>query len=109
MTDSLADLIDDAGHTVIAQARDFAQQVVAPQAAEWQNARTYPREAIRQGCQAGLAEIELVKTAGGMGLGFAPKLRAFEAIAAQDFAFAFALINQHNAATRIARDMAGRG
>jgi alkylation response protein AidB-like acyl-CoA dehydrogenase len=108
MTDALKDLISDKGQAVIAQAKAFAQRVVEPNAAQWQNARTYPLEAIREACRAGLAEIELAKAHGGMELGFATKLRVFEAIAAIDFAFAFALINQHNAATRIARDMAGR-
>src|SRR6185312_6609688 len=109
MTDTLSDLIDAKGQDVIATAHDFAHRVVARQAAEWQDARTYPLEAVREACRAGLAEIELAKAYGGMELGFATKLRAFEAIAAHDFAFAFALINQHNATTRIARDMAGRG
>ncbi|MEO8558330.1 MAG: acyl-CoA dehydrogenase family protein [Rhodospirillales bacterium] len=108
MTDALNDLISDAGRAAIAKARGFAKRVVAPNAGKWQNARAYPLEAIREACREGLAEIELAKTAGGQELGFATKLRAFEAIAEYDFAFSFALINQHNATTRIARDMAGR-
>ena len=108
MKDELADLIGTDGHAAIETARDFARSVVAPQAAPWQNERRYPLEAIRQACRAGLAEIELAAAHGGKALGFATKLRAFEAIAAVDFAFAFALINQHNATTRIARDMDGR-
>jgi alkylation response protein AidB-like acyl-CoA dehydrogenase len=109
MTDPLADLIDDKGRAVIERARRFAAETVAPQAGQWQAARSYPLDAIAAACMAGLADIELARAAGGKELGFATKLRAFEAIAAADFAFAFALINQHNATTRIARDMAGRG
>jgi acrylyl-CoA reductase (NADPH) len=106
--DALADLIGAEGRAAIETARDFARSVVAPQAAQWQNQRRYPLDTIREACRAGLAEIELAQAHGGKALGFATKLRAFEAIAAVDFAFAFALINQHNATMRIARDMAGR-
>lgn len=105
MTDTLNDLISDNGQAAIARAKAFAERVVEPNAAKWQNTRRYPLEAIQEACRAGLAEIELAKAHGGMELGFATKLRAFEAIAAVDFAFSFALINQHNATTRIARDM----
>jgi alkylation response protein AidB-like acyl-CoA dehydrogenase len=109
MTDALNDLIDDNGRAVIEKARRFAADIVGPQASQWQNERRYPIETVRQACKAGLADIELARSAGGQELGFATKLRAFEAIAAHDFAFAFALINQHNATTRIARDMLNQG
>jgi alkylation response protein AidB-like acyl-CoA dehydrogenase len=47
---------------------------------------------------------ELATKHGGQGLSFSCKLRAFEEIARHDFAFAFALINHHNAVARFARD-----
>ncbi len=64
----------------------------------------YPLETIKAACAIGLNTIELAKKHGGQGLSFSCKLRAFEEIARHDFAFAFALINHHNACARFARD-----
>jgi alkylation response protein AidB-like acyl-CoA dehydrogenase len=89
---------------VVARARAFAEEHVAPNAARWEWDRRYPLETIRLACAAGLHTIELAKAHGGQGLSFSCKLRAFEEIAKADFAFAFALINHHNATMRFARD-----
>ena len=89
---------------VVARARAFAEEQVAPNAARWEWDRRYPLETIRAACAAGLNTIELAKKHGGQGLSFSCKLRAFEEIARHDFAFAFALINHHNAVARFARD-----
>ncbi len=58
----------------------------------------------RTGCAQGFNTIELAKKHGGQELSFSCKLRAFEEIAKADFAFAFAMINHHNACARFARD-----
>ncbi|MBS0550849.1 MAG: acyl-CoA dehydrogenase family protein, partial [Proteobacteria bacterium] len=89
---------------VVARARAFAEEHVAPHAARWEWERHYPLETLRKACAAGLNTIELAKAQGGQGLSFSCKLRAFEEIARVDFAFAFALINHHNACARFARD-----
>ena len=89
---------------VVARAKAFAQEHVAPNAARWEWERRYPLETIKAACAAGLNTIELAKKHGGQGLSFSCKLRAFEEIARHDFAFAFALINHHNAVARFARD-----
>src|SRR4051812_21942119 len=89
---------------VVAKAKAFAADHVAPNAARWEWERRYPLEAIRAACAVGLNTIELAKKHGGQGLSFCCKLRAFEEIAKADFAFAFALINHHNACARFARD-----
>jgi alkylation response protein AidB-like acyl-CoA dehydrogenase len=89
---------------VVARARAFAEEHVAPHAARWEWERRYPLETIKAACAIGLNTIELGKKHGGQGLSFSCKLRAFEEIARQDFAFAFALINHHNAVARFARD-----
>src|SRR5262245_51252026 len=89
---------------VIERAREFAAKHVAPNAARWEWERHYPLETIRLACDWGLNTIELAKQHGGQGLSFSCKLRAFEEIAKADFAFAFALINHHNACARFARD-----
>ena len=90
--------------TVVAKARTFAADHVAPHAAQWEWARRSPLEAIKAACAIGLNTIELAPKHGGQGLSFSCKLRAFEEIAKADFAFAFALINPPNACARFARD-----
>jgi alkylation response protein AidB-like acyl-CoA dehydrogenase len=89
---------------VVARAKAFAEEHVTPNAARWEWERHYPLETIRAACQANLHTIELATKHGGQGLTFSCKLRAFEEIARHDFAFAFALINHHNAVARFARD-----
>ena len=88
----------------MARARDFAERHVASNAARWEWERRYPLETIKAACAEGLHTIELAKKHGGQGFSFSCKLRAFEEIARHDFAFAFALINHHNAVARFARD-----
>ena len=92
---------------IVAQAARFAENRVAPRAQAWQDAWEFPRDALVEACKEGLAEIELAREHGGRGMGFIAKLRAYEAIARHDMAFAFSLINHHNAMTRIARDAKG--
>ena len=89
---------------VVAKAKAFAEEHVAPHAARWEWDRHYPLETIKLACAYGLNTIELGKQHGGQGLRFSCKVRAFEEIAKADFAFAFALINHHNACARFARD-----
>jgi alkylation response protein AidB-like acyl-CoA dehydrogenase len=89
---------------VVARAKAFAEEHVAPHAARWEWERRYPLETIKAACAAGLNTIELAQRHGGQGLSFSCKLRAFEEIAKADFAFSFALINHHNACARFARD-----
>src|SRR6266446_8837123 len=70
---------------VVARARAFAEEHVAPDAARWEWERRFPLETLQAACAAGLNRIELAKTHGGLGLSFSCKLRAFEEIAAHDF------------------------
>jgi len=87
---------------VVERAKEFGRLVVAPSAAEWEFERRYPKDTIVAACAAGLGSIELAKDFGGLGLRFSAKLRTVEEIAKHDFAFAFALVNHHNAMQRIA-------
>src|SRR5258708_20344167 len=89
---------------VVARAKAFAEEHVAPNAARWEWERRYPLGTIKAAWVAGLHTIELAKKHGGQGLSFSCKLRAFEEISRHDFAFAFALINHHNSIARFARD-----
>ena len=85
-------------------ARAFSRREVAPNAARWERERSYPRETIRAAAALGLARIQVPAAQGGLELRFRAKLRIVEEIARDDFAFAFALVNTHNAASRLARD-----
>ena len=100
----LDDILTPEERALVARAKAFAEEHVAPNAARWEWERRYPLEAIQAGCRAGLNTIELAKDKGGQGLSFSAKLRAFEEIARHDFAFAFAMMNHHNAVARFARD-----
>jgi alkylation response protein AidB-like acyl-CoA dehydrogenase len=85
-------------------ARDFSRREVAPNAARWERERAYPRETIRAAAALGLTRIQVPAAQGGLDLRFRAKLRIVEEIARDDFGFAFALVNTHNAASRLARD-----
>jgi alkylation response protein AidB-like acyl-CoA dehydrogenase len=85
-------------------ARDFSRREVAPNAARWERERAYPRETIRAAAALGLTRIQVPAAQGGLDLRFRAKLRVVEEIARDDFGFAFALVNTHNAASRLARD-----
>jgi alkylation response protein AidB-like acyl-CoA dehydrogenase len=100
----LDEILSAPERAIVARARDFAERQVAPNAARWEWERRYPLETIKAACAEGLNTIELATAHGGQGLSFSCKLRAFEEIAKADFAFAFALINHHNACARFARD-----
>jgi alkylation response protein AidB-like acyl-CoA dehydrogenase len=91
-----------AARDLVGRATAFAAEVVAPAAPDWEREGRFPREAIRAACAQGFAAIEVPVARGGLGLPFGAKLRMVEEIARHDFGFAFSLVNQHNAASRIA-------
>ena len=96
--------LDPAESRLLDAARAFSRREVAPNAARWERERAYPREALRAAAALGLTRIQIPAAAGGLDLRFRAKLRIVEEIARDDFAFAFALVNTHNAASRLARD-----
>ena len=85
-------------------ARHFSRDEVGPNAARWEDERSYPRERIRAAAALGLTRIQVPAAHGGLDLCFRAKVRIMEEIARDDFGFAFALVNAHNAAARLARD-----
>lgn len=113
MSDSIFDDFDarltSDERALVECAKQFGRQVVAPNAAAWEFERRYPQDAIAAACAAGLGSIELAEDFGGLGLRFSAKLRAVEELAKHDFAFAFALVNHHNAMQRIAHSAAAIG
>lgn len=88
---------------IVERAREFGRRVVEPNAARWELERRVPLEALRAACAVDLARIELPQAAGGLGMSFGTKLRAVEELAKFDFAFAFSLVNHHNATVRISQ------
>jgi alkylation response protein AidB-like acyl-CoA dehydrogenase len=85
-------------------AREFSRREVGPNAARWERERAYPRETIRAAAELGLTRMQIPVALGGLDLRFRAKVRVVEEIARDDFAFAFALVNTHNMAARLARD-----
>lgn len=78
----------------------FASEVVTPLLNG--EPQTWAGAAIRQACARGLAGIEVPEEWGGLGLPYFARTEVAKALAGVDFAFAFAFINHHNAALRIA-------
>ena len=88
---------------LIRDAKQFAERVIAPHAETWERERRWPVETLRQACvEPRLAAVEVSTERGGLGLPFRARVRVAEELAKVDFGFAFALINHHNAAARLA-------
>jgi alkylation response protein AidB-like acyl-CoA dehydrogenase len=76
-------------------ARQFADKALAPHAAEWDEARHFPVDALRQAAQLGFAGIYVDETYGGSGLGRMEAALIFEALATADPSTA-AFLSIHN-------------
>lgn len=96
--------LSEAESRLLEAARAFSRREVGPNAARWERERVYPRETLRAAAALGLARIQIPAALGGLDLRFRAKVRIVEEIARDDFGFAFALVNTHNAASRLARD-----
>lgn len=93
--------LSPAERDLIKRARDFGRRVVAPQCAAWERERRVPVDALRAAAAAGLCGVEVPASCGGLGMRFSAKLRMVEELARHDFAFAFLLVNHHNATRRV--------
>jgi acrylyl-CoA reductase (NADPH) len=88
--------------------REFEARVAAfaatrsTQIASSAHAQIWMGDLVRDACRQGLAGIEVPAALGGLGLGFGARIRAAIALAKVDFSLAFAFINHHSAALRIA-------
>ena len=92
-------------HRLVALAQDFAARIVAPHAQAWDDAnQALPRAVVDEYAALGLAALQVPPEHGGSGASYHCKLRIAEAIAAHDFAAAFALNNLQGAVTRMARE-----
>ncbi len=89
---------------VVATARAFAREQVAPAAAGWEEARRVPLDTFRAAADAGLAALLVPQELGGQALGFTAFARVFEELAAACLPFAFMLVVHNNLAGNIARN-----
>lgn len=83
------------------QAKQFALDVVIPLSTQPSSRQTWAGPALRLASAQGLADIEIPKKWGGLGLPFTVRTHIAEELAEVDLAFAFAFINHHNAILRI--------
>ena len=81
----------------------FAREVIAPNAARWEEERRYPREAFPEAAARGLCGLVVPVEMGGAGLGAAAMARVMEELAGADMAFSFGLVVHNNLAGAIAR------
>jgi alkylation response protein AidB-like acyl-CoA dehydrogenase len=89
---------------LVERAKQFAREVVMPNAARWERERRMPLDALQAAAALGLARIEVPTALGGLGMSFFAKLRVAEELSHACMAFAFSLVNIHNCAWRIALD-----
>jgi len=88
--------------------REFQARVAAfaathsTQIASATHAQIWMGELIRDACRQGLAGIEVPASLGGLGLSFSSRIRTAMELGRADFSLAFAFINHHSAALRIA-------
>ena len=87
----------------LSRVRAFAQDRVAPAAAEWAQGRPVPEDMFRKAAKLGLTGLEVPTECGGRGLGYTVKARACETLAAADFGFAMSVVNTHNVAAKLSR------
>ncbi|MHA1537155.1 MAG: acyl-CoA dehydrogenase family protein [Alphaproteobacteria bacterium] len=82
----------------------FAAEHVAPNAAEWERARIFPRQTFAAAAEAGLCGLMVPTALGGQGAGIGATARIVEALAAADFGFTFSLVVHNNLAGNVARN-----
>ncbi|MEM7119162.1 MAG: acyl-CoA dehydrogenase family protein [Chloroflexota bacterium] len=89
---------------LVAMAQTFAQEVVLPQAASWEAARTFPRAAFSQAAELGLCRLLVSPADGGHGIRLTAMARIMEELAAASMPFAFSLTVHNNLAANIANN-----
>jgi len=93
---------DEAGH--VAQAREFAQQTLAPAATTAFNAsEAFERSVISDWATLGMLGLQVDRAAGGKGASYLCKIRVAQELALAGFAAAFCLNNLQGIPTRLAR------
>lgn len=90
--------------SVVQSAGEFAREMVAPHAAQWEAQRQVPLDTIRAAADAGLAGLLVPSEHGGGGLSYTAMARVMEELAAECMAFAFSMVVHNNLADNIARN-----
>jgi len=80
---------------IVEAVREFAQSALAPHATEWDQAKHFPRDTLREAGALGLGGIYVREDVGGSGLGRRDAVAVFEELAQGDPAIA-AYISIHN-------------
>ena len=88
-------LLDDDERVIVDTAAAFAAKRLAPQALEWDAAKHFPVDELRQAAELGMAAIYCGEDVGGSGLRRIDAARIFEELAAADPAVA-AFLSIHN-------------
>lgn len=98
--------LSDSDTALIAKAEKFADDVIAPRAAEWDAKRQagLPRDVVEAWVAAGMVDINVRREHGGQGATYLAKIGIGEVLARHCMASAFALINIQNGPSRISND-----
>lgn len=98
--------LNEAETALVERTQDFARESVVPTAADRECARASEMGLMRAAASFGLTAIQVPVERGGLGFSFRTKAAVGEALAAADFGFAMAVLNTHNIAQRLTRDVA---
>ena len=98
--------LTDKDSAIIAKAEKFADEVIAPRAAEWETTRQagLPRDVVDAWVDANMIDVNVRPEHGGQGASFLAKIGIGEVLARQCLSSAFALVNIQNGPSRISND-----
>lgn len=88
---------------IVATARAWARDTVAPLAEQWETERRFGSEAFATAAEAGLTALLAPETDGGKGVGPVALARVLEEVAAVDLGAAFSLVVHNNLVGAVAR------
>ena len=94
-TTELLHHVDEERREIVALAREFAQNEIAPHAAEWDRTKEYPAETLRKLGELGFFGMRIPESYEGLGLDLLTNLMVIEEIAAADASVCISL-SVHN-------------
>lgn len=96
--------LSDTESKLLETARAFAADEIAPNAADWERGRAFPRATFTAAAETGLCGLMVPAALGGQGAGIGAVARIVEVLAAADFGFTFSLVVHNNLAGNIAKN-----
>jgi alkylation response protein AidB-like acyl-CoA dehydrogenase len=102
MTEFLESELTAPERALLARAKGFRREIIAPNAARWERERRMPLDALRAAAAQDFLKLEVPEAAGGLGCRYLAKLAVAEEMSRGDMAFTFSMINTHNVAARLA-------